>query len=181
LLTAVCRCHLQYHHFPLSRPHHRHQQLIKVASARKILKNSLRLILNGTFRCAKYILRSQLFPAILIKRILFKLKILESGYDYTELRLLLPLLLLLFFAYTEKDMPCSYGIYFYFSLYTPEEKKNPSPYPKKGGKTRAVRKIRIARKRIIFLYFFISQSNVPSSFLKAVSQFQRSPSFFTLP
>jgi hypothetical protein len=58
-------------------------------------------------------------------------------------------------------MPCSYGIYFYFSLYTP---KNTEGFQ---GKTRVPKEIRIARKRIIF----ISQSNVPSSFLKAVSTF----------
>lgn len=98
-----------------------------------------------------------------------------SRYDYTSFAFFFSLLSCVY----RRDMPCSYRIYFYFSLYTPNKKKLlPSISMKK---TRAVEEIRTARKRIIFLYFFISQSNVPSSFLKAVSQFQHSPSFFTLP
>jgi hypothetical protein len=50
----------------------------RVFKYEKILKKFTSFNFNATFRCAKYILRSQLFPAILIKRILFKLKILES-------------------------------------------------------------------------------------------------------
>lgn len=132
---------------------------------------------------AKYILRSQLLPAILIKRILFKLKILESIWLYRGSHSTL-----LAICYGRCAMFFTKFIFIspFRALSTPpewiktdEKKKKLWGYRVQKRRREIAKEIRNNKENN---NIFILQSNVPSSFRKQFQHFTLIFSiFFTLP